>query len=60
MKKAVAHLIPFMEEEREAQFKLSGEQVQESVRNFVVFFLNRTFVWSGFLSYHTAQNVRYI
>ena len=36
MKKAVAHLIPFMEEEREALFKLSGEQVQESVGKHIL------------------------
>lgn len=32
MKKAVAHLIPFMEAEREASFKLSGEVSQEKDR----------------------------
>ena len=31
MKKAVAHLIPFMEAEREASYKLTGEVSQEKV-----------------------------
>ena len=31
MKKAVAHLIPFMEKEREEHFAALGEEIQESV-----------------------------
>jgi cobalamin-dependent methionine synthase I len=31
MKKAVAHLIPFMEEEREARFAALGETMVDSV-----------------------------
>ena len=35
MKKAVAHLIPFMEEEREARFKALGETMVDSVSYYI-------------------------
>ena len=38
MKKAVAHLIPFMDAERAERFALLGEDIKESVRLFFAIF----------------------